>query len=202
MSYTKRSHDALESTVCRAGLVTLLVVQIIVGYEWLASGTTKVASGTFVSGLAGDLKSTSDSAPGFYKDFLHGTVIPNARAFAVLIEIGEVFVGLAFIAGAIVWLTRWARLSDRYRVSLLGVTMLAALAGTFMAINFHLANGGNHPWLIPADGFNETIDVDAVLVFMQAAYFVFCGYLLLKIRTEQKAATAPAEVPQGVIPTV
>jgi hypothetical protein len=202
MSYTNHSPNSLESTACRAGLVTLLAVQIIMGYEWLASGITKVASGTFVSGLATDLKSNSDTAPGFYRSFLHGTIIPNARAFAVLIEIGEVFIGVAFIATAIVWLTRWTRLSDRNRAVILGVTMLAALGGTFMAINFHLARGGNHPWLIPADGMDETIDVDTVLAFMQIAYFAFCGYLLLKMRSEQQAAGTPAEIHHGVIPTV
>jgi uncharacterized membrane protein YphA (DoxX/SURF4 family) len=38
------------------GLVTLLVIEVILGYEWLASGITKVASGTFVSGMAAALK--------------------------------------------------------------------------------------------------------------------------------------------------
>ena len=38
MSYTNRSPESLEGTVCRAGLVTLLVVQLIMGYEWLVSG--------------------------------------------------------------------------------------------------------------------------------------------------------------------
>ena len=200
MSYTNRSPESLEGTVCRAGLVTLLVVQLIMGYEWLVSGITKVASGTFVPGLADNLRSNADSAPGFYRSLIHSTMIPNARTLAVLIEIGELAVGLAFIAAATVWLTRWPLLSDRARTALLGTTILAGLAATFMAINFHLARGGNHPWLIPADGMDETIDVDTVLVFMQMTLVAFAGYVLLTIRREQGAA-APAEVRHGVIPT-
>jgi thiosulfate dehydrogenase [quinone] large subunit len=181
----------------RAGLVTLLVVQLIIGYEWLASGITKVASETFVSGLASDLKDSAGSAPHFYKSFLNDAVIPDARTFAILIEIGEILVGLAFIAAAILWLVRWARLSDRVRLSILWATMLAALGATFMAINFHLANGGNHPWLIPADGFDETIDVDSVLVFTQMALFALSTYLVLKVRRERRSipSALTAKVP-------
>jgi hypothetical protein len=70
MSYTNRSQDALEGTVCRAGLATLLMVQLILGYEWFVSGITKVASGTFVSDLAANLRSNADSAPGFYRSLI------------------------------------------------------------------------------------------------------------------------------------
>ena len=48
---------------------------------------------------------------------------------------------------------------------------------------------------------DETIDVDTVLVFTQMTIFAFAGYVLLKIRREQQAATVPAEVHHGVIPT-
>ncbi len=171
-------------------LVTLLAVQIIIGYEWVASGITKVASGTFVSGLAADLKEQAQESPHWYRSFLHDSIIPNARAFGVLIEVGELIVGVGFMLAAIVWLARWSRLSDRWRMSLLWVTMLSALGATFMAINFHVASGANNPWLIPADGFDETIDVDTVLALIQAAFFIFSGYLLLKIHREQPTKKA------------
>jgi thiosulfate dehydrogenase (quinone) large subunit len=163
----------------RVGIVTLLVVQIIVGYEWLSSGIAKVASGDFVSGLGVDLKEESGDAPHWYKSFLDGTVIPHARTFGVLIEVGELAVGAALIVAAMIWLVRWSRLSDGLRTTILVVTMVAALAATAMALNFHLASGANHPWLIPKEGFDETIDVDAVLVMFQIALFAFSSYLLL-----------------------
>jgi len=176
-------------------LVTLLAVQIVIGYEWLASGVTKIASGTFASGLAADLRDNSQDAWHGYRSFLSSSIIPNARAFAVLIEVGEVIVGLGFILAAIVWLARWSRLSDRWRMLLLWATMLSALGATFMAVNFHLASGANHPWLIPADGFDETIDVDTVLACIQTGFFIFSAYLLLKIRREGRAAnTVPAQL--------
>src|SRR6266567_776927 len=115
MFEAKQSSNSSQNVCAGAALVMLLAVQIIIGYEWLASGITKVASGTFVSGMAADLKDKSAGAAHWYRSFLNGTIIPNAHAFAVLIEVGEVIVGVGFIAAAIVWLTRWSRLSDRWR---------------------------------------------------------------------------------------
>lgn len=201
MSSTNGSSTTQQNVRAGAALVTLLAVQIIIGWEWLASGITKVASGTFVSGLAGELHDKSRDAAGWYRSFLDSSIIPNAHTFGVLIEVGEIAVGLTFILGGIVWLTRWSKLSDRLRVSLLGAVMAAALAGTFMAINFHLANGGNHPWLIPKDGFDETIDVDSVLAMIQVSFMVFCGYLIAKIHRQHRAAAPHAKAPQhGAFP--
>ena len=45
--------------------------------------------------------------------------------------------------------------------------MLASHGGIFMAVNFHLANGAPHPWLIPTDGIDEGIDLDSLLPAMQ-----------------------------------
>jgi hypothetical protein len=138
--------------------------------------------------MADALKETRSSAPHWYRSFLDGTVIPDARTFAVLIEVGEIVVGVAFIAAAVTWLAGGRRLSDGYRTVILVVTMLAALGATFMALNFHLANGANHPWLIPREGFDETIDLDAFLVLIQAVLFFFCCYLLAKSRHQRVAA--------------
>ncbi len=189
---TDTSPDRRRSSVDAAspGLIALLVIQIIIGYEWLTSGITKVASGDFVSGLAADLKEQSGDAAHWYKSFLDGTVIPNGELFGVLIEVGELAVGIGLIAAAIVWLVRWTRLSDRGRVAVLIVTMLSTLGAIFMALNFHLASGANHPWLIPKEGFDETIDVDAVLILFQLALFAFSGYVLNKIRRERRVTSA------------
>jgi hypothetical protein len=117
----------------------------------------------------------------------------------VLLEIGEITVGLAFILAAVVWLTRWQRLSDGWRMTVLGAVMLAALGATAMAINFHLASGDNHPWLIPKDGFDETIDVDTVLAFIQSAFLIFSGYVMLKIHRGHRATALPSEAHHDAI---
>lgn len=85
----------------RLPLVALLLVQIFIGYEWFMSGLTKIYRGGFPSGLAKELTEKSRGAPGWYKSFLDGSIIPNATPFGYVIEIGELLIGVALIAAAI-----------------------------------------------------------------------------------------------------
>ena len=64
----------------RYALVGLLMVQLIVGYEWFNSGLTKIIRGGFSSGLASDLTDRAKGAPSWYRSFLDGSIIPNATA--------------------------------------------------------------------------------------------------------------------------
>ena len=154
-------------TNASAGLIGLLLVQLFVGYEWFMSGLTKIVRGGFPSGLAADLREKSVGAAHWYKSFLDGSVIPNATAFGYLIEIGELLVGVALVAAALVWFWRWERLSYGGRLTVLATTVLAAFAGIVMAVNFHLANGAPHPWLVPKSGFDEGVDLDSLLPMVQ-----------------------------------
>ena len=160
------------AAVSRLPLVGLLLVQLIVGYEWFNSGLTKIVRGGFPSGLATDLTDRVKDAPGWYRSFVDGSIIPHAVAAGYLIEIGELLVGVALIVAALLWLFRWERLPDTGRLAILTATILAALGATFMAINFHLANGGSHPWLIPKSGFDESVDLDALLPAIQVVFIV------------------------------
>jgi len=153
--------------VSRLPLLGVLLVQLLVGYEWFISGLTKIVRGGFPSGLAGELTEKSVGAPGWHRSFLDGSIIPNASAFGYLIEIGELLVGLALIAAALVWLVRWERLPQGGRLAVLAMTVVASLGGILMAVNFHLANGAPHPWLIPKSGFDEGVDLDSLLPMVQ-----------------------------------
>ena len=175
----------------RLPLVGLLLVQILIGYEWFMSGLTKIYRGGFPGGLAAELRDKSAGAPGWYKSFLDGSIIPNAHAFGYLIEISELIVGIALIAAALVWLLRWERLPSGGRAAVLIVTALASLAGIFMAINFHLANGAPHAWLIPKSGFDEGVDLDSLLPAMQ---LVLIGVSVGLLRSVRRTARRPGLV--------
>jgi hypothetical protein len=181
----------------RLPLIGLLLVQLLVGYEWVMSGLTKIVRGGFPGGLAAELREKSVGASGWYKSFLDGAVIPHASTFGYLIEIGELVVGLALVAAAIVWLLRWERLPYSGRVAVLTTTALASLGAIFMAVNFHLANGAPHPWLIPKDGFDEGIDLDSLLPAVQLVLvgvsFGLLGALRRERRTQSAAAPAPLQ---------
>ncbi len=161
------SAQAQDTRASRIPLIGLLLVQLFVGYEWFMSGLTKIYRGGFPGGLAKELSDKSTGAAQWYKSFLDGSIIPNANAFGYLIEIGELLVGAALIAAAIVWLLRFERLPRGGRQAVLATTVLASLASIFMAVNFHLANGAPHPWLIPKDGFDESVDLDTLLPLIQ-----------------------------------
>jgi thiosulfate dehydrogenase [quinone] large subunit len=178
----------------QASLVGLLVIQLVVGYEWLDSGVTKVVRGGFPSGLASDLHERVQSAAGWYRNFIDGSIIPHAVTFGYLIEIAELTVGVVLIVTAALWLWRWDELSERTRRGVLVSIVGASLAGIFMAVNFHLANGGTHPWLIPKSGFDESIDLDTLLPVIQ---LVFIGVSVAAWRAERHLAHAASGVMAG-----
>src|SRR6266496_4630538 len=185
------SSDA-RPRVSRLPLSGLLLVQLLVGYEWLMSGLTKIVRGGFPGGLAAELREKTEGASGWYKSFLDGSVIPHASTFGYLIEIGELIVGLALVAAALVWLLRWERLSYSSRVAVLGATALASLGAIFMAVNFHLANGAAHPWLIPKSGFDEGIDLDSLLPAVQLVFVGVSLGFLRALRRERRPRSAAA----------
>ena len=161
----KTKGEAMNSN--RIPLMALLVIQAAIGYEWAMSGLTKIVRGGFPSGLAAELRDKSQGAPSWYRSFLDGSVIPHATTWGYAIEITELVIGVALIATAAIWLLRWESLSaTRQQALLLGVAA-AALAGVVMNISFHLANGAPHPWLIPKSGFDEGVDLDSLMPFIQ-----------------------------------
>lgn len=168
--------------VGRAGLIGLLVVQILLGYEWFISGLTKIVRGGFPSGLADELREKSEGVSGWYQRFLDWAVIPNAEAWGYLIETGELLIGIGLIGAAIVWLARWDRLPDSRRAAILIVTALSALGAVALNVSFHLANGSAHPWLIPADGFDEGIDLDSLMPSIELVIVGFSLWLLRALR--------------------
>ncbi|GIU94213.1 MAG: hypothetical protein KatS3mg012_0670 [Gaiellaceae bacterium] len=151
----------------RIPLLGLLAIQVIIGYEWFMSGLTKIVRGGFPSGLADELTEKSEGAASWYVSFLDSVVIPNGSTFGVVIILGELAVGAALIVAAALWAFRWEALASRGRTAVVAATALAALGGIFMNVNFHLANGSAHPWLIPGEGFDEGVDLDSLMPAIQ-----------------------------------
>lgn len=166
-------------------MVGLLLVEMIVGYEWLVSGVTKFVRGGFPSGLADELLEKSVGAPAWYSSLMKSAFIPNAEVFGYLIEVAEVLAGLALLVGPFIWLWGWDRVSDRVRATVLFLIAGAAIGATFLTINFHLANGAPHPWLIPKNGFDEGIDLDGVLIAIQVVIATVSIILLKRLRQER-----------------
>ncbi|MBI3747313.1 MAG: hypothetical protein HY262_00465 [Chloroflexi bacterium] len=175
-------------------LVGLLAIQIFLGYEWLVSGFSKVTSGTFVSGLADELTEKADGLSGWYKSFLETTGIPNAELFGVLVQVGELALGAVLIAASLLWLTRWASLGLGARQLILVLIVISGVASMLMNINFHLANGSSHPWLIAADPFDEGIDLDSLMPIIQLVISAVAFTFLRKIRAARPVPSTDAPI--------
>ena len=165
-------------------MIGLLVVEMVIGYEWFISGLVKFVRGGFPAGLADELVEKSEGVVAWYGRFLETAVIPNATFFGYAIETSELLAGVALIAGPLVWLCAWDRVSDRVRSAVLFFMAAAAIGGAFLAINLHLADGASHPWLIPGDAFDEGIDLDSVLPAVQIVIATVSIILLRRLRRE------------------
>lgn len=178
------------------GMIGMLVVNLIVGYEWFMSGLVKVVRGDFPSGLADELLEKSEGVPNWYRNFMLSAFIPNAEFFGYVIEIAELLAGIALILGALIWLFAWDRVSDRVRVAVHFFIAVAAIGATFLVINLHLANGAPHPWFIPKSGFDEGIDLDSILPAIQIVTATICIICLKRFR-QNKTETVTASAPQA-----
>lgn len=61
-----------------------------------------------------------------------------------------------------------------------------------MNLNFHLANGSPHPWLIPSDGFDEGVDMDSLLPLIEIVFLVVAVKLIVSLRASRPKSTAAA----------
>lgn len=189
-----RTSPSLEGAT-RPMLAGLLAIQAFLGYEWLMSGLSKALNGTFVAGLGDNLAATSnDMSVGFYKSFLDGIVIPNAQFFAYLVQFGELAIGITLVTVSALWWFRWPKLTVRSRSAILGLIVLAGAFAIFMNVNFHLAGGASHPWLIAADPFGEGVDLDSVMPLIQLAISLVSAKFLLDVRAavQRTAVTSMA----------
>lgn len=169
-------------------LLGLLGVQIFVGYEWLMSGVSKVLAGDFANSLASTLSDQTKDMAGPYKSFIDGVVIPNGPTFGYLVMAGELALGVVLIGAALLWITRWSQLSYTGRQGVLGLIVLAGIVAIFMNINFHIAGGASHPWLVAADPNGEGIDLDSLMPIIQA---IISGVAFILMRQLRSTNTAP-----------
>ena len=184
-------------SVIRAGLpatmkgrifpsVGALIVQIIVGYEWLLSGLTKLFRGGFPSGLASNLRDSSADADAWYQSFLHSVIIPNAKLFGVIIMLSELAVGVVLIGAALLWMFRWETMRRPTRDVLLLGTVAACIGGIFMNVNFFLTNGDPPPFFIAKDAFDEGVGLDALLPMLEVVLGGVALWTYLSLRRSRK----------------
>jgi thiosulfate dehydrogenase (quinone) large subunit len=76
-------------------------VRILVGAVWLNGALEKLLNPQFPQQLSQSLKAGGfiSQAPPFFREFMQGTVAPNAEAFAQIVRLVELSLGIALILG-------------------------------------------------------------------------------------------------------
>jgi hypothetical protein len=163
-------------------MVALLLVLVVIAYEWLNSAFTKIVHGGFANGLAEELAKNSQGAPDWYRTVLTTTIIPHATVFGYMIELGELIVGAALIASAIVLLIGGHRLSVATLRTVFAAVALTTVGGAFMNLNFSLFSGGPPVWSLGTDTFSEGVGIDGLMMLMQLAIAGASASLVYSLR--------------------
>lgn len=117
------------------------VVRMNVGAQWFLAGWEKVqdptwgTSGTALKGfVAGALTKATGAHPsvqGWYANFLHDFVLPNAGLFSFLVTWGEVAVGLGVLVGALTGIAAGFGVLMNLNYLLSGTVSINPVLGTF-----------------------------------------------------------------------
>lgn len=142
------------------------VLRMNVGAEWFAAGWEKThsaawgASGTALTGfINGAIAKSSGSSPavqGWYANFLHDFVLPNAGFFSFLVTWGELAVGLGVLLGALTGIAAGFGVLMNLNYLLAGtvsVNPILGMFGLFLCFSWRVCGWiGADRWLLPAFG--------------------------------------------------
>jgi uncharacterized membrane protein YphA (DoxX/SURF4 family) len=186
--------------------VGLLLIQLLTGYLWLASGLTKIfkdgevyvggkkqfADFNFVDGFKPFMRDSLVlfEQPVFFTNFIKDVVIKNDRLFAYATIVVEVAVGILLIVAALLWLFAWQRLSHAVRVAVLLATIVASLVATGLNLQLWLLYGADIPIAIGEDPFGEAFGLDLYLPVVQIVLGGVALWTLLSLRRARRGATA------------
>lgn len=152
---------------------SIAVIEVMLGYEWLLSALNKLFSPVYVAHFSGMLQQMAlpGNPNGWWVAFIQSQVLPSARLWARLIEVGELGVALGFFAGALLWIS--GRFPDARWTRWLNVGIIVALVGSvLMSVNYYLMMGNTLPWLNPADPFDEGLSLDGLLTGIGTSLFI------------------------------
>lgn len=144
----------------------LMLFTLIIGYEWLTSGLSKVFSHSFVTGFHHNVESSLSDSYHFYDPILKALVLPNAALFGYFIEGSELFIGAVFLVICFAMFRKTSRW-------LLKIGMVASALSAFLSLNIFLYSGDSF-FVKPSDPFSESVSLDLLLAAMQVvllAYF-------------------------------
>lgn len=143
----------------------LLLILLADGLIWLRSSLGKFPPEKFIGGLSGILtKFASNNPYSWYKDFLQGTVIPNAGIFGLLTFLSELLAALLLVGGLFYLLFN----PKGYKAVRL-VLFVGLLIAVFLNATFWLAAGWTSPSTDSLNLLMLVVQVAGLAYIMQVA---------------------------------
>jgi hypothetical protein len=183
-SHRARRSAAATSAVRREPNLALASLQLVLGYEWLASGVDKQLYGRFPQTLGALLAGTlrGGAIPALFASVLRAVVLPHSAVFGALVEWGETLAGLGLIAAGVAallapglarrlgpwaagWVARGHQIVD-------GLAVGAAAGAGIMGLSFYVLDGMPAPWFMPSIAYNGALDAGLLLALGSAILLV------------------------------
>ncbi|MGO3469246.1 MAG: Crp/Fnr family transcriptional regulator [Weissella hellenica] len=144
----------------KSSMVVLTLIRLYVGYVWLTSGWSKIASGSFTSEamVQQAIKSPVTGATGapaydWYTKFLENIVQPNLGIFDFMVQYGELLIGLELIFGTLTTLATFFGLGLNFTYLLAGMIstnpILIILGTLLLVAGLNAGKIGGDRWVIP-----------------------------------------------------
>jgi hypothetical protein len=141
---------------------SIMLIMLVIGYEMLMSGLSKVFGG-FVTGFHHELSTSITDAFGFYHPILKGIVLPNSVLFATGATLTELFVGISFILIPILG-------SRSFSSGLAKWGLVTSVIAAFYNLTLFLYSGD--PFFVnPSAPYEESVSIDLLLALMELVLF-------------------------------
>lgn len=149
--------------------IALAGLQLVIGYQWLVSGSDKILLGTFPAQvgylLMGQI--TSGKLPAYFAVLLESLVVPNASVFGYGIMFGETLAGLGLTAAGLLMLLSpfvEAHISGRLWKSFAVIDGLvtclapiAAIGAGLLGLSYYVLDGAPTLWFTPSLAYGGAI---------------------------------------------
>ncbi len=117
-----------------------LLILLTLGCLWVVSDVEKIASGEFPQNMQKTLLFFASRNPyEFYKVFLENVAIPNSYIFGLMVELGELTVGVGLIGMV------WVLYKGRFNRLKLKLSLIILIIGLLLNLNFWLASAWTSP---------------------------------------------------------
>lgn len=167
----------------------LIVMQLVLAYLWLVSGTNKLLDPHFGTQLVPVLRQSMQGNPyGWYATILRVIVLPNHTLFALAVQVMEPAIGLALLFSAGLWIVR-----PHGRLTIYGaLAATAALLGSAgLSLNYFFQGGTYLPWINSGNALNPGVDIN---IMVAAISTVLLGANLNALLAARSTPVAPRRV--------